>query len=95
MLSCLSDSIFDLQHAEYIDIKGFTLNSAKNHGIQIEAFCGDVATSCANACDVIFISKDLAERIRDRATVPLVVINNFMDKKEVEAKFLEYYETVK
>lgn len=68
---------------------------AKNHGIQIEAFCGDVATSCANACDVIFISKDLAERIKDRASVPIVVINNFMDKKEVEAKFLEYYETVK
>lgn len=35
VLSCLADSIFDLQNAEYIDIKGFTLNSAKNHGIQL------------------------------------------------------------
>lgn len=35
VLSCLSDSIFDLQNAEHISIKGFTLNSTKNHGIQL------------------------------------------------------------
>lgn len=68
---------------------------AKNHGFQMEAFCGDVGTCCSNQCDVIFISKELSERIMDRAQVPVVVINNFMDKKEVEAKTLEYFETLK
>ena len=68
---------------------------AKNHGFQMEAFCGDVGTCCSNQCDVIFISKELSERIIGRATVPVVVINNFMDKKDVEAKTLEYFETLK
>ena len=30
---------------------------AKKNNVEIEAFCGDVATCCANDCDVIFISK--------------------------------------
>lgn len=68
---------------------------AKKHNIQIEAFCGDVGTCCSNQCDVIFISKELAERIADRAKVQIVVFNNFMDKKEVEEKTLAYLETIK
>ena len=68
---------------------------AKAHNIEIEAFCGDVGTCCANVCDVIFISKELADRIMERAKVPVVVINNFMDKKEVEEKSLAYFETLK
>ncbi|MDQ0360359.1 PTS sugar transporter subunit IIB [Breznakia pachnodae] len=68
---------------------------AKKHGIEIEAFCGDVGTCCSNDCDVIFISKELAERIQDRAKVPLVIFNNFMDKKEVEEKSLAYFDTIK
>lgn len=63
---------------------------AKKHNIPIEAFCGDITSCLANDCDVIFISKELAERIQDRAKVPIVVINNFMDKKEVEEKTLAY-----
>lgn len=63
---------------------------AKEHGIEIEAFCGDVATCCSNDCDAIFISKELAERIRDRATVPVVELENFMNKAEVEEKTLAY-----
>lgn len=68
---------------------------AKKNDVKIEAFCGDVGTCCSNQCDVIFISKELSERILDRAKVPVVVINNFMDKKEVEAKCLDYFETLK
>ncbi|MGM9959076.1 MAG: PTS sugar transporter subunit IIB [Erysipelotrichaceae bacterium] len=63
---------------------------AKKHNIAIEAFCGDVGSCCANQCDVIFISKELADRIKDRVNVPVVVLNNFMDKKEVEEKTLAY-----
>lgn len=68
---------------------------AKSHNYKIEAFCGDVGSCLANQCDVIFISKDLAERIKDRAKTPVVVINNFMDKKEVEEKTLAYLESLK
>ena len=63
---------------------------AKQEGIQISAFCGDVATCCSNECDVIFISAELADRIKDRAKVPLVILNNFMDRTEVETKTIEY-----
>ena len=68
---------------------------AKQHNVEIEAFCGDVATCCANDCDVIFISKELAQRIEGRAKVPIVVFNNFMNKQEVEEKTLTYFETLK
>lgn len=68
---------------------------AKQNGVEIEAFCGDVATCCANECDVIFISKELAQRIEGRAKVPLVVFQNFMNKKEVEEKTLAYFATLK
>lgn len=67
---------------------------AKAHGIDIEAFCGDVGSCCANDCDVIFISKELGERIKDRATAPVVEFNNFMDKAEVEKKTLDYLASV-
>lgn len=67
---------------------------AREHGVKIQSFCGDVGTCTSNQCDVIFISKELADRIKDRAKVPVVVINNFMDKKEVEEKCLEYFKTL-
>jgi len=63
---------------------------AKKNNFQITAFCGDIGTCLANPCDVIFTSKELAPRIIDRAKVPVVVLNNFMNKKEVEEKVLEY-----
>ena len=68
---------------------------AKKHNVAIEAFCGDVGSCLANECDVIFISKELADRIKDRAKVTVVVINNFMDKKEVEEKTLAYLDSIK
>lgn len=67
---------------------------ARAHGYEIEAFCGDVATCCANKCDVIFISAELGERIEGRAKVPVVIINNFMNKAEVEEKTLAYLESI-
>lgn len=67
---------------------------AKAHGIEIEAFCGDVASCCANDCDVIFISKELGERIKDRAKVPVIELDNFMNKAEVEEKVMAYLDSV-
>ena len=66
---------------------------AKAHGYEIRAYCGDVGTCCANECDVIFISKELGERIEGRAKVPVVEFDNFMNKAEVEEKTLAYLES--
>ena len=62
----------------------------KKHDLKANTFTGDVGTCLSNDCDVIFISSELGERIVDRATVPVVIIENFMDSKEVEEKTLEY-----
>ncbi len=62
----------------------------KKHDLHAQTSVGDVGTCLANPCDVIFISRELAERIEDRAEVPLVVIENFMDSSEVEEKVLNY-----
>ncbi len=62
----------------------------KKHGLEAETFCGDVGSCMANQCDSIFISRDLAERIKDRANVPVIVIEDFMNAQEVEEKTLAY-----
>lgn len=67
----------------------------KKHKLEAEVFCGDVGTCCSNQCDVIFISKELSERIFDRAKVPVISIDNFMNKAEVEGKVLEYFNNLK
>lgn len=66
----------------------------KKHNLEARVFCSDVGTCCSNECDVIFISKDLAERIIDRAKVPVVSINNFMNSTEVEEKTLAYFKSI-
>ena len=62
----------------------------KKHNLTADTFTGDVGTCLSNPCDVIFISRELAERIVDRASVPVIIIENFMDSKEVEEKVLAY-----
>ena len=62
----------------------------KKNNIEAETFCGDVGTCLSNNCDAIFISKELSERIKDRATVPVIVIEDFMNNKEVEEKTTNY-----
>ena len=60
-------------------------------GQSAEVFCGDVGTCLSHKCDAVFISKDLADRVLDRAKMPIVVISNFMDKNEVKQKALEFF----
>ena len=70
-------------------------NVLSAHGLKARTFCGDVGTCCSADCDVIFISAELGERIKDRASVPIVIVNNFMDDKEVEQKVLAYFDSLK
>ena len=60
----------------------------KEHNLEAEMFCGDVATCVSTPCDAIFISEELAERIKDRATVPVVVIKSFVTKMKLLKKHL-------
>lgn len=62
----------------------------KENNLEADVFCGDVATCCATACDVIFISEELGAQIKDRAKVPIVTFKSFMNKKEVEEKTLAF-----
>ena len=65
----------------------------KKNNLTADTFTGDVGTCLSNPCDVIFISRELAERIVDRASVPVIIIENFMDSNEVEEKVLAYMNT--
>ena len=63
----------------------------KEIGREAEVFCGDVGTCLSHNCDAIFISEDLADRVKDRAKMPIVVITNFMNNKEVKEKTEEFF----
>jgi PTS system ascorbate-specific IIB component len=62
--------------------------------LEADTFCGDVGTCLSNPCDVIFISKELSELIMDRAQVPVIIIENFMDSAEVEEKVKAYMDSL-
>lgn len=62
----------------------------KKHNLEADTFCGDVGTCLSNVCDTIFISRELAERIVDRAQIPVTIIEDFMNSSEVEEKVLAY-----
>jgi len=60
-------------------------------GHSAEIFCGDVGTCLSHNCDAIFISEKLDDRVQSRAKMPIVVINNFMDRNEVKEKAQEFF----
>ena len=62
----------------------------RKNSLEADTFRGDVGTCLSNQCDSIFISKELAERIVDRANVPVIVIEDFMNSQEVEDKVMGY-----
>lgn len=63
----------------------------RRNGLKARTFCSDVSTACSADCDVIFISAELYDRIRDKASVPVVVVKNFLDDEEVTAKILAFF----
>lgn len=66
----------------------------KENGLEAEVFCGDVGTAAATPCDVIFTSGELADRLNERAGAPVIVINSFVNKKEITDKVLEYFNSL-
>jgi len=65
----------------------------KKNGIEATVFAGDVATSTSTECSVIFTSRELAEAIIGRAKCPVIIINSFVDKVEIEEKMLAFMST--
>ena len=64
------------------------------NGLKARTFCSDVSSACSADCDVIFISADLYDRIKDKASVPVVIVNNFLDDEEVERKILSFFREI-
>jgi len=66
----------------------------KEHHLEAEVFCGDVATCTSTGCDVIFTSDELGTRIKERSKVPVITITSFVNKKEVTEKTLGFFESL-
>lgn len=62
----------------------------RKNNIEATVFAGDVATSTSTECNVIFTSRELAEAIVNRAKCPVIIINSFVDKAEIEEKVLKF-----
>ena len=53
----------------------------KENNLDVEVVCGDISSCLSVDCDYIFISSSLADTIENRTSVPLVLIDNFVDKE--------------
>lgn len=62
----------------------------KSNNLNIDVYCGDVTTCTSSECDAIFTSAELAETIGRNAKVPVIVINNFINTKEITEKTLKF-----
>ncbi|MFD3157865.1 PTS sugar transporter subunit IIB [Haloimpatiens sp. FM7330] len=60
----------------------------KANGMKAEVFTADVATAASTECDLIFTSKEMHEQLEGEVSVPVIQIDNFMNKKEIEEKGL-------
>lgn len=62
----------------------------KELGVEANVFTGDVSSAASMECDAIFTSSELAENLQDKAKVPVIVINNFIDHNEIKDKIQEF-----
>ena len=66
----------------------------KDLGIEADVFNGDLPTGPSVPCDAIFCSADIAENLEGKVKMPLVVINNFVNKKEMLDKVTDYLKSI-
>ncbi|GIN85997.1 PTS ascorbate transporter subunit IIB [Heyndrickxia sporothermodurans] len=60
----------------------------KEEGITAKVSTADVGSAASTPCDIIFTSNELGEKLSQTATVPVVKVNNFIDKNEIKEKGL-------
>jgi len=65
----------------------------KTLGVEAEVFTGDVTTGTSVPCDVIFASSEIAENLVSKAKCQVIVINNFVNVKEITEKVQEFLKT--
>lgn len=56
------------------------------NGIDAEVTNADIATAASVPADIIFTSEELKSQIESKVKVPIIIINNFMNKSEIEEK---------
>ena len=66
----------------------------KEIGVKADVFNGDLPTGPSVPCDAIFCSPDIAENLQNKVKVPVVVIKNFVNKKEMVDKVNAYLESI-
>jgi len=60
---------------------------SKNN-IDVETFTNDVTSVASGMSDLIFTSNEIADQVKEKVTCPVIVIENFMNKCEIEEKGL-------
>ncbi|HSQ89709.1 PTS sugar transporter subunit IIB [Romboutsia sp.] len=58
------------------------------YNIDVETFTNDVTSVASGMADLIFTSNEIADQVKEKVTCPVVVIENFMNKSEIEEKGL-------
>lgn len=61
----------------------------KNNNIEGEVFSEDIMSASSISCDLIFTSKEFYEDLKNNTKVPVIVIDNFLNKDEIKEKGLD------
>ncbi|SKC89656.1 PTS sugar transporter subunit IIB [Maledivibacter halophilus] len=61
----------------------------RENGIDAETENADITTAASCSADIIFTSNELYDQLVSKVDIPLVKINNFMDKNEIEEKGMD------
>ena len=88
-ISMLITNIYNMADTYFVGTLGESAQAATGVLFTLQAIIQGIAFMLGQGSGT-FISRELAERIEDRATVPVVIIENFMDSSEVEEKVLAY-----
>lgn len=56
----------------------------KKHDIKANVETSDVGSAPSAACDVLFTSYELGEKMKNQTQTPIVMVRNFMDTDEIE-----------
>jgi len=62
-------------------------------GVKATVFTGDVSSATGADCDAIFTSNELADNLKSRVKVPVVVINSFVNTGEIKEKMQAFLAT--
>lgn len=56
----------------------------RKKGIQAAVETADMGSATSSACDLIFTSHELGNKMKVQTTTPIVMIKNFLDVNEIE-----------